>query len=142
MSVTFTVPGKVPSKANFRHANTARAKAQWKRILDYQAEVGMSALAAGSRKHLGKGKARVKVLLVNQSCDLDNALKCPIDGLKNVAFPDDSGKYLGGVHVSWAEDDGPPRAEYRIEWGDSEFLRAADTFARSHEGVLRQLGEQ
>ncbi len=107
----------MPSKSNYRFANTDKAREQWRRILQYQQDVGMSALAAGAKKHLGKGKARVKVLLINQKCDLDNALKCPIDGLKNVAFYDDSGEYLEAVQVCWAEDDGPARAEYRIDWG-------------------------
>ncbi len=119
-SVSFTVPGRVPSKSNYRFANTDKAREQWRRILQYQQDVGMSALAAGAKKHLGKGKARVKVLLINQKCDLDNALKCPIDGLKNVAFYDDSGEYLDAVQVCWAEDDGPVRAEYRIEWDEED----------------------
>lgn len=117
MSVSFTVPGPVPSKSNHRFSNTPEARAQWQRILQYQQDVGMSAMAAGARKHLGNGKARVKVLLVNQNLDLDNALKVGIDGLKNVAFPDDSGEFLDQVQVVWAEDDGPVRAEYRLEWG-------------------------
>ncbi len=118
-SISFTVPGHVPSKANFRWSNTDKARREWRRILAYQQEVGLSALAAGVRqakREAGKRKARVKVLLVNQHIDLDNALKCPIDGLKKVAFDDDSGKYLDAVQVCWEEDDGPVRAEYRIEW--------------------------
>ncbi len=121
-SISFTVPGRVPSKANFRWSNTDKARREWRRILAYQQEVGLSALAAGvkqARRANGKGKARVKVLLVNQVCDLDNALKAPIDGLKKVAFSDDSGKYLDAVQVCWTEDDGPVRAEYRIEWEGS-----------------------
>ena len=114
--ISFEVPGRVPSKSNFRHSATAKSKAEWLRIINYQQEVGMSALAAGARKHLGKGKVRLKVLLVNQVCDLDNALKCPIDGLKNVAFADDSPEFIEAVQVCWAEDDGPVRTEFRISW--------------------------
>ncbi len=109
MNVSFTVPGRVPSKSNFRFANNPKAKAAWQRILQYQQEVGMEAMAAGAKKHMGKGKARVKVLLINQKVDLDNALKAPIDGLKHVAFVDDSGEYLDAVQVCWVEDDGPVR---------------------------------
>ncbi len=36
--------------------------------------------------------------------------------LKQVAFEDDSPTYLEAVQVCWAEDDGPARAEFRIEW--------------------------
>lgn len=115
-AIGFIVPGRVPSKSNFRWSNTAKCRALWKRILDYQQEVGLSALAAGAKKHMGKGKVRLKVLLVNQVCDLDNALKCPIDGLKNVAFADDSPEFIEAVQVCWTEDDGPVRTEFRISW--------------------------
>lgn len=114
MSVTFTVPGRVPSKANYRHSKETRS--QWQRIKQYEQEVGLSAIAAGARqlRSYADGKARLKVLLVNQVCDLDNALKCPIDGLKGVAFPDDSPEHLEAVQVCWVEDEGPARVEYRI----------------------------
>ncbi len=118
MNVSFTVPGRVPSKSNFRFANNPKARSEWQRILQYQQEVGMEAMAAGTKTqaNLSKSKARVKVLLVNQDIDIDNGLKVILDGLKNVAFVDDSPKYLEAVQVCWAEDDGPVRAEYRIEW--------------------------
>lgn len=115
MSIAFTVEGPVPSKSNYRHG--AKNRAGWARIIAYQQEVGLRAIVAGARKHAGKGKAQVKVLLVNQRCDLDNALKCPIDGLKGVAFKDDSPEHLEAIQVCQARDDGPVRAEYRIEWG-------------------------
>jgi Holliday junction resolvase RusA-like endonuclease len=116
MMVSFTVPGRVPSKSNYRHS--AKQMAQWQRIKSYEQEVGLSAICAGARSHLGSGPARVKVLLVNQRLDLDNALKCPIDGLKGVAFVDDSPEHLEAVQVCQAKDDGPVRAEYRISWED------------------------
>ena len=114
MSVSFTVPGPVPSKSNFRWSNTKESRAKWQRIKSYEQEVGLSAMVAGAKKH--SGKARVKVLLVNQKLDLDNSLKAPIDGLKAVAFEDDSPRYLDAVQVCWAEDSGPVRTEFRISW--------------------------
>lgn len=114
--VSFTVPGRVPVKSNYRFTPDKKGREGWQRILSYQQEVGLSAIAAGAKKHMGSGKARVKVLLVNQVCDLDNALKSPIDGLKGVAFVDDSSKHLEAIQVCQMTDDGPVRAEYRIEW--------------------------
>ncbi len=115
MTVSFTVPGPVPSKSNFRRGGKDW-RTRWARIVQYEQEVGLAAMAAGAKKHLGKGPARVKVLLVNQTLDLDNSLKCPIDGLKGVAFKDDSPEHLEAVQVCQAKDAGPVRAEYRIEW--------------------------
>lgn len=119
MSISFTVPGRVPSKSNFRYSPTEKSRRAWQRIVQYQQEVGMAALAAGGKwpRH-GRSRARLKVLLVNQRVDLDNALKAPIDGLKGVVFPDDSPEFLGAVQVCWTKDDGPARVEYRIEWED------------------------
>jgi Holliday junction resolvase RusA-like endonuclease len=118
--ISFTVPGRVPSKANFRWSNSARARQAWKQIKDYEHQVGLAALAAGAlgvrSKLKTSAKARVKVLLVNQKVDLDNALKSPIDGLKGVCLEDDSPKYLEAIQVCWAEDDGPARAEYQVEY--------------------------
>ncbi len=116
MSVSFTVPGRVPSKSNYRKDGSKASRDLWRRIVAYEHDVGMAALAAGVRRFRGKGRARLKVLLVNQTLDLDNSLKCPVDGLKHVAFEDDSPSYLEAVQVCWAEDDGPARAEFRIEW--------------------------
>ncbi len=115
-SISFVVPGRVPSKSNFRWSRKPDARLRWQAIVQYEQEVGMAAMAAGARKHASTGPARVKVLLVNQRLDLDNALKCPIDGLKGVAFVDDSPEHLEAVQVAQARDDGPARAEYRIEW--------------------------
>ena len=114
-SVAFTVPGRVPSKSNFRRGGKGW-RDRWARIVAYEQEVGLSAICAGARQHMGSGPARVKVLLVNQRLDLDNALKCPIDGLKSVAFVDDSPEHLQAIQVSQATDDGPVRAEFRVEW--------------------------
>lgn len=117
-SVAFSVPGAVPSKSNYRKANTKASRELWKRIKKYESEVGQAAMAAGARRHMGRGKVELVVVLVNQALDLDNALKCPIDGLKHVAFEDDSPEHLDRVMVLWRQDAGDPRprVEYRIEW--------------------------
>lgn len=89
----------------------------WKRIMSYQNDVGMSAIAVGAKKHMNGGKAVVKMLLVNQIIDCDNASKAPLDGLKGIAFVDDGPKYLRGVQSYHADpDDGGPRVEFRISW--------------------------
>lgn len=114
MSVVFTVPGRVPSKSNYRHGRMDGPA--WGRIVSYQNDVGMSAIAAGAKKYMSTGKAVVKMLLVNQIIDCDNAMKI-IDGLKGIAFVDDGPKYLRGVQAYHADpDDSGPRVEFRIEW--------------------------
>ena len=112
------VPGKVPPKSNYRKDSSKASRDLWKRILRYEKDVGEAAVTAGARRHMGRGKASVHVVLVNQTLDLDNALKAPIDGLKNVAFEDDSPEHMDRVVVEWREDkDHPrPRAVYTIEW--------------------------
>lgn len=119
MSVAFTVEGPVPSKSNHRHAAHAKNRAAWARIKQYEQEVGLSAIAAGAKKHLGSGEAHVTVLLLNQSLDVDNAAKVGVDALKGIAYPDDAPRFLRSVGVAWEEDDGPVRAEYRIRWAEA-----------------------
>ena len=114
MSVAFTVPGRAVSKSNYRHAKSNALK--WKRVLDYQQEIGLSALAAGAKKRMGDGKVFVRILLVNQRIDPDGIFKVALDGLKRVAYPDDSSKWVRGCQVVAVEDDGPVRTEFRIEW--------------------------
>lgn len=112
---SFTVPGRAVSKSNYRFSRSEKSRREWARILQYQNDVGLSALAAGAKKHMGK-PAHIKMLLVNQRLDVDNAAKAAVDGLKNVAFPDDNPKFLRSVLVAFSEDDGPIRTEFRIAW--------------------------
>lgn len=116
--ISFVVPGAVPPKSSYRHDGSEEMRRLWKRIKEYEADVGMSAVAAGARRHYGRGKAGVFMFLVNQRCDVDNATKCPIDGLKGVAFPDDKPEYLDRLSVEWTEDpdDRRPRIVYRVGW--------------------------
>ena len=114
MSVSFTVPGRAVSKSNYRHSKSNPLK--WKRVLDYQQEVGLSAIAAGAKKRMGDGKVYVRILLVNQRIDPDGIFKVALDGLKRVAYPDDSAAWVRGCQVVATEDDGPVRTEFRIEW--------------------------
>lgn len=116
MNVSFTVPGKAVSKSNYRHS--AKGRAEWSRVLQYQQLVGLSAMAAGAKKHMGSGRVFVRILLVNQPIDPDGIFKAALDGLKRVAYPDDSAKWVKGCQVVAETDDGPVRVEYRIEWGD------------------------
>lgn len=84
--------------------------------MQYEQEVGLSAIAAGAKKYLGTGKVYVRILLVNQPIDPDGIFKVALDGLKRVAYPDDSSKWVKGCQVVACEDEGPVRADYRIEW--------------------------
>ena len=120
-SVSFVVPGAVPPKSNYRNDGSPEMRRLWKRIKGYEDDVGMSAIAAGAKRHYGRGKAGVAMLLVNQTCDIDNATKCPIDGLKNVAFPDDKPEFLDRLHVEWTQDpdDPSPRIVYRVGWREA-----------------------
>lgn len=115
MNVSFTVLGKAVSKSNYRHDSKNRKR--WAEILQYQQLVGLSAMAAGAKKHIGSGRVFVRILLVNQPIDPDGIFKAAMDGLKRVAYPDDSGEWVKGCQVVAEKDDGPVRAEYRIEWG-------------------------
>ncbi len=116
VEVTFSVPGAPPSKSNYRKSKTKASHDAWERIVRYQQEVAMAAMIAGAKRHCGSGRAVVKMLLVNQRIDCDNALKI-LDGLKGVAFVDDGPKHLRGVQSYHADpDDGGPRVEFRIEW--------------------------
>jgi len=117
VSISFVVPGKAVSKSNFRYSRSEKSRREWSRILSYQNDVGLSAIAAGARRFMGK-RAHVNMLLVNQRLDVDNAAKACIDGLKNVAFPDDNPKFLRSVRVAYEEDDGEVRTEFRIRWED------------------------
>ena len=115
-SVSFTVPGVAPSKSNYRH--DAKSRHKWSAILQYQQLVGLSAMAAGAKKHSGKGRVYVRILLVNQPIDPDGIFKAAMDGLKHVAYPDDASRWVRGCQVVAEEDPGPVRAEFRIEWSN------------------------
>ncbi len=115
MSVSFTVPGRCVSKSNFRYSRSEKSRREWSRIKSYEQDVGLSAIAAGARKYVGR-PTHINMLLVNQTLDVDNACKAAVDALKNVAFPDDNPKFLKSVRVAYEEDDGPVRCEFRISW--------------------------
>lgn len=88
-SITITIPGQAPSKSNYRHFSKGWQR-KWKRIKDFEGEVGKAATAAGAKKLAKKyDSVRVDVVGYRQNADPDNWLKSCIDGLKNVAFPDD-----------------------------------------------------
>lgn len=117
VEVAFSVPGAPPSKSNYRKSKTKASHDAWERIVRYQQEVAMAAMVAGAKRYCGSGRAVVKMLLVNQRIDCDNASKAPLDGLKGVAFPDDGPKHLRGVQSYHADPDGSgPRVEFRISW--------------------------
>lgn len=122
-SVSFVVPGLVPPKSNYRNDGTPEMRRLWKRIKAYEADVGGSAMAAGAKRHMARGQLRcgVSMLLINQVCDIDNATKAPIDGLKHVAFPDDKPEYLDRLRLEWREDPDHrhPRIAYHIEWREA-----------------------
>lgn len=119
MSISFVVPGKAISKSNYRHDSRNGRNGAWDRILAYQQDIGLSAIAAGAKRHMGKGKVYVRILLVNQPIDPDGIFKVAMDGLKRVAYPDDAAKWVRGCQVIAADpDDGPVRAEFRISWED------------------------
>lgn len=123
MSISFTVPGKTPSKSNFRwSAKDPKARQKWATLKQYEQLVGLSALAAGCKKnHVWElGRADVKITLVSQRLDVDNAAKVFLDGLRGVAFVDDSPKYVRSVTVAYSDELGAPEVYCRISWEDAQ----------------------
>jgi Holliday junction resolvase RusA-like endonuclease len=115
--VRFVVPGAVPAKSNYRWSNTERGKRSWKRIREYQMLVGLLARKAGAKPRPGF-LGSVEVTAFGQRCDPDNTLKCIVDGLRGVAFPDDSPEYVERVSVESRPDDGSgKRVEVTVRYG-------------------------
>jgi hypothetical protein len=110
VNVSFTVPGKAVSKSNYRHS--AKGRAEWSRVIQYQQLVGLSAIAAGAKRHMGTGRVYVRVLLVNQPIDPDEIFAL-IEGLYGGVLRREQTR---SIQVAWTEDGGPVRAEYRISW--------------------------
>lgn len=117
-SVTFEVWGAVPSKANFRYSSRSKeSRDGWRKIKNYEHTVGNAALAAGARYGRHPIPIALTVTVINQRCDIDNALKCPVDGLKEVVIPDDTPEWLPDIRVLYeGTDDGEPRVRYTIRY--------------------------
>lgn len=118
MVVKFTVLGRIPSKSNFRYsAKSAKSRLAWRAIKDYEHTVGLAAMTAGAKFGRKPQPIALQVTLVNQTLDIDNALKVALDGMKNVVVPDDSPHWIPDVRVLWEKTkDGEPRVRYNIRY--------------------------
>jgi hypothetical protein len=114
--IRFEVPGVVPSKSNYRFSRTRKGLEGWRRIKNYEAEVGKSAMVAGARYRQQPLPISLTVMLVNQPVDLDNALKCPIDGLKGVVIPNDTPEWIPELHIHFENGGGEPSMKYEIRY--------------------------
>ena len=110
--VRFSVAGAVPSKSNYRWSNSAKGRAGWKRIKDYETLVGWEAKAAGCKI---AGPVELRLTICGGATDLDNGLKAPVDGLKGVAYQDDSQAFLGRIEVL-REDAEKPRLDFEVRY--------------------------
>jgi Holliday junction resolvase RusA-like endonuclease len=109
--------GNVPSKSNYRKGGK-NWREQWKRIKKFESEVGWLAKAAGAR--CSTKPVELYVVAINQRLDLDNCLKGCIDGLRGVAFYDDSQKYLIGVHIAAAKSEESPGLGITIRYSEEK----------------------
>lgn len=116
--VEFEVWGKVPSKSNFRYsASSEKSKRAWQRIKSYEATIGHAAMAAGAKCGRDPKPIVLTVMLINQTLDLDNAMKAPIDGIKGVVIPDDSPEWIPRINIIQERtDDGEPKVRYHIRY--------------------------
>lgn len=125
-SVEFFLEGAVPSKSKYRKGGQHR-KPAWQRVKDFEADVGEAALAAGTRRHMGKGRVAVDVRARDQVADPDNLFKAVLDGMKGVAFEDDSADYIASLSLAVEDAQGPPMLWVRVPWpeGGSKARRGA-----------------
>ena len=126
-SVEFFLEGAAPSKSNYRKGGK-HWKPRWQRVKDFEADVGKAAMAAGARKHMGKGRVSVDVRARNQVADPDNLFKALLDGMKHVAFEDDSADHIAALSLSVEDGEGPPMLWVRVTWpeGGSKTGRGAE----------------
>lgn len=115
-SISLTYYGALPSKSNFRKANTQAARAQWARIKATQEDLGMLALAAGARPLYREMPVSVSARLIGQRLDVDNSAKVILDALEGVCYEDD--KQVFRWEVERVHDEYPcsPRVELTIGW--------------------------
>lgn len=115
--IAFCYEGRAVSKANFRWSpRNAASRKQWKRIKEFESEIGWLAKAAGAR--CSEKPAALYVIAINQRPDLDNCLKGCIDALRGVAFYDDSQRYLIGVHIAAAKSKESPGLGITIRYSE------------------------
>jgi Holliday junction resolvase RusA-like endonuclease len=116
--IEFEVWGKVPSKSNFRWSpGNPKSRQRWREIKSYEATVGNAAMSAGARYGRVPRAVALEVTVVNQRLDLDNSLKCPVDGLKGVVVPDDNQEWIPDIRILRERSaDGEPKVRYRIRY--------------------------
>jgi Holliday junction resolvase RusA-like endonuclease len=117
-TIEFEVWGKVPSKSNFRWSpGDPKSRQRWREIKNYESTVGNAAMAAGARYGRIPKAVALEVTVVNQRLDLDNCLKCPVDGIKGVVIPDDTPRWIPDIRILHEKTpDGEPRVRYRIRY--------------------------
>ncbi len=116
-TLSFSVPGVVPSKSNFRRGKDWRRR--WTRIKAYEEEVGYAALEAGAAHALGRhgGKpVRVELAAFNQpgNLDLDGMWKILLDAVEGVCIEND--RQVRSHEGARASDGGGPRIRLTVRY--------------------------
>ncbi len=115
-TISLTYHGALPSKSNFRKANTQASRARWARIKAAQEDLGMLALAAGARPLYREMPVSVSARLIGQNIDVDNAGKVILDALEGVCYENDSQVFRWFVERIDDEYPCSPLVEVTVGW--------------------------
>lgn len=119
VEIKFFIIGEVPSKKQYRYDKFKRPK--WKKIQDYQEEVGKAAMTSGAgmarKQAIKRGlRARIEIFAHDQILDIDNIPYVIVDGLKHVAFEDDGPEYVRSVYAEHLASGTGPKVTVKIRW--------------------------
>lgn len=119
-TVSFWYSGQVPSKTRFRKSGKDWRQ-RWKRIKDFEEQIGYLAMAAGAK--CSEQPVELYVLARKQRGDLDGLLKAVQDGMEGIAFVDDSQRHLIGVHVVRCHREGEAGIEVSVRYTSHDVVR-------------------